>query len=483
MASAYINFVEAFKYKTLRGEYMAFIISIITVFIIAVLGNKFIKKHSIWIYVFSTIISITLVLGTKFNITNKISIYIVSEIWNSFFRGSVAGAIFILVMVTSIFNNKSVVKKKLMSIRTELSIIASILTLGHNFSMGQTYFVMLINGNKNMPLNYFIASICSLVMMIVMLPLFITSFKCIKNKIKMENWRKLHKSAYVFYGIMYIHVMFLIFPRALSGDKIAFLNTMIYSIIFLVYGILRIKKVLKNEFVLLRLLSPVAIAIVLISVSMTTENIYSGHINQTVNQDELNTMKIITDTIAEKNDKSNDSSNKYNAAEKTIIQKNDEEKKVVVTNNEKNIESKEEEISQIETKQDKNENLKNDNKSETQKQVDTEPKIEISKDTKKEVGADTAKEVNYRYKNGTFSGEGDGFGGKITVNITIENDTILSISVSSHSDDEPYFSEGSKIINSIISAQSPDVSTVSGATFSSNGIKKAVKEALRNAQN
>lgn len=461
---------------------MTFIIALITVFIISVLGNKFIKKHAVWMYVFSIIISMILVLGTKFNLTNKISIYIVSAIWNSFFRGSVAGAIFILVMLTSIFNNKSVVKKKLMSIRTELSIIASILTLGHNFSMGQTYFVMLINGNKNMPLNYFIASICSLVMMIVMLPLFITSFKCIKNKIKMENWRKLHKSAYVFYGTMYIHVMFLIFPRALSGDKIAFLNTLIYSIIFLIYGILRIKKVLKNQFVLLRFLSPVAIAIVLISVSMITENIYSENINETVNQDELNTVKIITDTIADKNDKYEDSSNKYNTAEKAIIQKNDE-KKVVVNNNEKNIENKKEEISQIETKQDKNENLKNDKKSEIQKKVNTEPKIEISKDTKKEVGTDIEKQVNYRYKNGTFSGEGDGFGGKITVNITIENDTILSISVSSHSDDEPYFSEGSKIINSIISAQSPDVSTVSGATFSSNGIKKAVKEALLNAQN
>ena len=39
------------------------------------------------------------------------------------------------------------------------------------------------------------------------------------------------------------------------------------------------------------------------------------------------------------------------------------------------------------------------------------------------------------------------------------------------------------IFDSILNSQSPDVDTVSGATFSSKGLISAVKAALKNAEN
>ena len=51
------------------------------------------------------------------------------------------------------------------------------------------------------------------------------------------------------------------------------------------------------------------------------------------------------------------------------------------------------------------------------------------------------------------------------MNVTIENDKITNISVVSASDDEPYWSESKGIISRIISAQSANVDTVSGATL------------------
>ena len=76
-------------------------------------------------------------------------------------------------------------------------------------------------------------------------------------------------------------------------------------------------------------------------------------------------------------------------------------------------------------------------------------------------------------KNGTYTGDGQGFGGNIQVQVTLSGDEITDIQVTSApGEDAAYLSQGEGVISSIISAQSTDVDTVSGATFSSTGIIK-----------
>ena len=88
------------------------------------------------------------------------------------------------------------------------------------------------------------------------------------------------------------------------------------------------------------------------------------------------------------------------------------------------------------------------------------------------------------YKNGTYTGEGQGFGGTIQVQVTLEDDTITDIQVvSAPGEDSAYLSQGEGVISSILSAQSTDVDTISGATFSSTGIINAVIDALGKAEN
>lgn len=88
------------------------------------------------------------------------------------------------------------------------------------------------------------------------------------------------------------------------------------------------------------------------------------------------------------------------------------------------------------------------------------------------------------YKNGTFEGSGTGYGGTITVQVTLKDDTITAVSVTSApGEDSAYLSQGENVINSIISEQSTDVDTISGATFSSTGILEAVNDALSKAEN
>ena len=86
------------------------------------------------------------------------------------------------------------------------------------------------------------------------------------------------------------------------------------------------------------------------------------------------------------------------------------------------------------------------------------------------------------YKDGTYTGEADGFGGTIQVEVKIEKNKIAEINVvSAEKEDGAYLSMAKDIIPKIIDAQSADVDTVSGATFSSTGIKNASEHALEKA--
>ena len=97
---------------------------------------------------------------------------------------------------------------------------------------------------------------------------------------------------------------------------------------------------------------------------------------------------------------------------------------------------------------------------------------------------ETSDDSDNIYKNGTFEGSGTGYGGTITVQVTLEDDTITAVSVvSAPGEDNAYLSQGENVINSIISEQSTDVDTISGATFSSTGILEAVNDALSKAEN
>ncbi len=83
------------------------------------------------------------------------------------------------------------------------------------------------------------------------------------------------------------------------------------------------------------------------------------------------------------------------------------------------------------------------------------------------------------YADGSYTGSAQGFGGTITVEVTISEGKIAGISVvSAPGETASYFSRARGVLDSILSAQSPNVDTVSGATYSSGGLINAVKNAL-----
>ena len=84
---------------------------------------------------------------------------------------------------------------------------------------------------------------------------------------------------------------------------------------------------------------------------------------------------------------------------------------------------------------------------------------------------------------GALTGTADGFMGPITVEVTMDGDTITSVTVVDNSETLNIASGAlEQIPEAIVAANSPDVDVVAGATYTSNGIMNAVKDAIGAAE-
>ncbi|SCJ32737.1 Fumarate reductase flavoprotein subunit precursor [uncultured Clostridium sp.] len=82
----------------------------------------------------------------------------------------------------------------------------------------------------------------------------------------------------------------------------------------------------------------------------------------------------------------------------------------------------------------------------------------------------------------TSQGTGHGYGGEIKVELSTEDGKITGINVVSNHETSVVYDRALPILTErIIEAQSPVVDSVSGATFTSFGVKKAVAEAMKEA--
>ncbi len=84
-------------------------------------------------------------------------------------------------------------------------------------------------------------------------------------------------------------------------------------------------------------------------------------------------------------------------------------------------------------------------------------------------------------RDGVYTGTADGYHGPVTVAVTVTENRVSAVEVIEQDENARYFSRALAVIDSILSRQTWDVDAVSGATYSSEGITNAVKNALESA--
>ena len=99
----------------------------------------------------------------------------------------------------------------------------------------------------------------------------------------------------------------------------------------------------------------------------------------------------------------------------------------------------------------------------------------VKKTAENDVGGD--------FQNGIYTGTGEGYRGKVTVTVKVADGKITELILDDYADDKSYMERAkNRIFQEMISRQNTDVDTVSGATYSSNGLIEAVNKALGNEE-
>ena len=202
------------------------------------LTAKFIKKQPVIFYVGIYIWTCFVIYYYNMGYDRNFPTWFNEYFMKIFSRGIFATASFMIVMFLGTITKHNDFSKKLMAIRGEMSIMASLLVFSHNIIFGLRYFPILFTNPSSMPQRQLIASIITIFLLLMLIPLFVTSFKTIRRKMKAKSWKNLQKMAYPFFIGIYVHVMVLYS----SNWKENMVGVVIYTLIYLAYIILRLRK-------------------------------------------------------------------------------------------------------------------------------------------------------------------------------------------------------------------------------------------------
>jgi DMSO/TMAO reductase YedYZ heme-binding membrane subunit/uncharacterized protein with FMN-binding domain len=400
-----------------------------------------------------------------------------------FQRGAFATALFAVVMYTGALKNGSRLMKILLPIRAELSIFASILIFTHNVFFGKTYFKNLFVPPTGLAAALWtaqtkIAAILSLVMLCILLPLFVTSFPQVRKKMDSRSWKRLQRLAYGFYGLTYIHVMVLSIPYARQGKGGYSLTVAAYSAVFLVYAAMRVHKALsKSHRALVSGVLPslTAAAMLAIVCALTFKAPPAPSavpaVTAIAEAPPLAQFEPSAEPVAEPSAVTPTSEPTIEPTE-TPPEPSAEPAAIILT---------------PEPTRTPAAAASPDAALETAPAPTPAPTPEPTaapEPAPTPTPTPTPEPLKTKYVDGTFTGTGEGYSGKITVSVTISGDVITAISQVSNADDAVFFEFAwDEVSGAILSSQSASVSAVSGATFSSEGIKSAVADALKKALN
>ncbi|MGL4741780.1 MAG: ferric reductase-like transmembrane domain-containing protein [Sarcina sp.] len=213
------------------------LIPLILVILLTYILHNNIKKYPKYYYFGAIVLSSTSLIYELYKLLTNAKkltgpIYIL-ERWG--FKGFIALALFIVVIFCGALNKKSNYARRILKIRGELSIIAAIFMIPHVVIYITKFIMKLFNG-KTISVYNFIYIIIGLLAFFILIPLFITSLPKIKKTLSKIKWKKIQTLAYLFFGLIYFHVIFIL----LDSKNLDLAKFIFYNLLFLSYIVLKI---------------------------------------------------------------------------------------------------------------------------------------------------------------------------------------------------------------------------------------------------
>jgi DMSO/TMAO reductase YedYZ heme-binding membrane subunit len=230
---------------------MLFIVSLIATCAITLIAHKPLRRFPWLFYLAAGLITAYLFGAYLTNTYEWWPAWFLDWFVSAFARGSLSTACFVVVMYLGVLPTRVPGVSTLRSVRAELSIIGCILAIGHVIYYGIYYFPRIfITIDEPLPLPYAAATWITLVLVILMIPLLITSLRAVHKRMKAASWKKIQRLAYPFYALLYAHVLVLFCASiVLHPDRATdtWINLVVYSVVFLIYFIARPLKYLREK--------------------------------------------------------------------------------------------------------------------------------------------------------------------------------------------------------------------------------------------
>lgn len=466
---------------------MLFLVALAVAIAFSILCKKPLKQHPWIFYVVAVVITAIVSIADFRNVPTFVNTYVIGL----FSRGALSTALWALIMWAGAFPNGSKPIKALMPIRGELSIFAAILTLGHNIGYGKTYFVRLFTDADRMSKQQLIASILTIIMLVIMIPLTIMSFPKIRKKMNAKLWKKIQRTAYLFYALIYIHIMVLFMPMAKMGRDGYFLSVIVYSAVFIGYAVCRIRKwyIVRKKPESTTKLNAICIPafIILFAIPCVYAGVGLNNNNSTQNTSSTNntityTTTVATETSSEVSQTTAVSGTVISTSVQTTVTETETGTSTGTGTETTDVLSEgETEPTETEESEDSEEDVSQDE--ESPEEDYQEPEQEEQPEPEPDPEPETEPEPVYIYNNGTYTASAYGYDGDVQVSVTIENDVIVSITGSTNESDSWYYDSAAPyVISQILASQNTQVDAYSGATYSSDAIMTAVADALNMAR-
>lgn len=410
---------------------MNFLIALVLVIFFCVYFQNALKTSTVFFYIIAAMISGTEIVAKLFSLPD----FVGDLFYPMFANGIISMALFTVVMYSSAVKDGSKFQRLVYPIRGELSIIASILAIGHNFSVGITSLDLLKTWAGMTSKFSGLIIFLSFLSIFIMILLLTSSFKMVKQKIDKKVWLKIQKLSYVLYTLINVQILFVSIPLAFENQSHYVINSIVYTTSFVVYATLRLTKAFKQTsktyyIYILALAYTLVAGIIFLS--------WKFHIPIDPNV-----------TIG--------SSARPNTTQTETVEEPEQEP--VIQGEVVEYDLDEDEVTEDELDYE-----------EVQDEVSDEEVVELLK-------GDFA-----RYEDGTYTGYGQGEAGLITISITIENRQLTDVEIIAHSDTPSRIIGTFELMDSMVETQSLDVDVITGATYSSNGVIDAVRDALTTAK-
>ena len=152
-------------------------------------------------------------------------------------RGTLAFALFTVVMYIGVLPHNSALRRRMNSVRAPLSIAASLLIAAHMAVNAANFLPRLVNPSLKVSITG--ALIIAIVLFVLVVALGLTSFTFVKERMDAKHWKTLQRFAYLFYGLVFVHILLLLGPGALAKSGATRINLACYAAVVLGYAVLR----------------------------------------------------------------------------------------------------------------------------------------------------------------------------------------------------------------------------------------------------